>query len=163
MWRRRKSVRICSPSAVRSVPSTTTVPDVGGSIPAMTLRSVDFPEPLRPTITAISPLASVTDTSRSTTRSVSPSRYDLLTLRSSRAGRHIFAHSTWDGPACSALYAILRGLEAAAKGGIVEALDTHGGARVAAGRLRRRLEGADGDRAAHVGRGAGVPGALSEH
>ena len=89
MWRRRKRVRACSSSAVRSVPSTSTVPALGRSMPAITLSRVDFPEPLRPTSTAISPLAMVTDTSRSTTRSISASRYDLLTFRSSTAGRHI--------------------------------------------------------------------------
>src|SRR6266850_3538745 len=94
MCRRRKRVRACSSSAVRSAPSTTTAPAVGPSMPAITLSSVDLPEPLRPTSTMISPRAIVTDTSRSTTRSASPSRYDLLTFRSSRAGGVMPAHST---------------------------------------------------------------------
>ena len=55
-------------------------------MPAITLSSVDLPEPLRPTSTTISPRAIVTDTSRSTTRSASPSRYDLPIFRSSTAG-----------------------------------------------------------------------------
>src|SRR5438445_976651 len=97
MWRRRKRVRACSSSAVRSVPSTTTAPAVGRSMPAITLSSVDLPEPLRPTSTTLSPRAIVTDTSRSTTRSASPSRYDLLTFRSSRAGGGMPAHSTLVG------------------------------------------------------------------
>ena len=74
MRRRRKRVRASSSSAVRSVPSTTTRPEVGRSMPAIRLSSVDFPDPLRPTSTAISPGSIATETSLSTARSESPSR-----------------------------------------------------------------------------------------
>ena len=71
---RLKSVRSRSLSAVMSVPSTTTAPEVGRSMPLIRLRSVDFPDPLRPTSTAISPCPIAASTSRKTTRSLSPSR-----------------------------------------------------------------------------------------
>ncbi len=48
MWRRRKSVRSRSPSAVITVPPMATSPALGASIPLIRLSRVDLPEPLRP-------------------------------------------------------------------------------------------------------------------
>ena len=55
-WRR-NNVRAGSNSAVISRPSYSTVPSSAWSIPLMTFRRVDFPEPLRPTTATAAPFS----------------------------------------------------------------------------------------------------------
>src|SRR6185295_15890232 len=84
--RRRRSVRSRSDSAGIETPSSNTSPDVGGSIPAIRCKSVDLPDPLRPTSTAISPRPTEAFAPRSTVRDRPPSVKVRVTLRISRTG-----------------------------------------------------------------------------
>ena len=56
-WRPRKRASASSSSAHRSSPATRTVPLSGRSSPAITISSVDLPEPDGPTRPNASPLA----------------------------------------------------------------------------------------------------------
>ena len=60
IWKVRKSPlwnNSCGGRPVMSSPSMSTVPEVGGSAPAITLKSVVLPAPLGPTRPVIDPLA----------------------------------------------------------------------------------------------------------
>src|SRR5689334_22218371 len=61
--------RCAGSSCVTSRPSTSTCPELGSSSPATNLSSVDLPQPDAPTITSISPSASLSSTPCSTSTS----------------------------------------------------------------------------------------------
>ena len=74
-WMRRRSRRSCrGPSAVSSSPSRSTRPLSGRSSRLTQRASVDFPEPLSPTIPSTAPRATVSETSLNAGR---PVRYSL--------------------------------------------------------------------------------------
>ena len=77
----RKTAKPSSSQVPRSVPETVMRPDVARSKPAMTIRSVDLPEPLGP----ITATASPNDTSRSIPRRIAtaPAREGNVTCTSS--------------------------------------------------------------------------------
>ena len=75
---RRNAVSASSSSARRSAPATTTVPASGASRPAITLSSVDLPEPDSPRIATSSPRTTSSVTRSSTVRGRGPGN-DLVT------------------------------------------------------------------------------------
>src|SRR5271170_6020107 len=80
---RRSLVSPASPSSEVTVPSSVTVPDVGKSMAPARFKSVDLPQPLRPTRATNSPAWNSRETSSSATTGTPSVTYSLLT-RSSR-------------------------------------------------------------------------------